>query len=1619
MSIVDNRIVNMAFNNAGFEKNAQQSIGTLEKLKQALKFDKAADGLSNLGSAIKNIDLGPISDGIDIITSKFTLVGRVAQNVVDDIAKYISSKISSVGSLIESLSIGQIDAGWDKYAQKTTAVQTIMAATKETWESDAEAMGFAGSQMEYVDDQLNKLNWFTDETSYNFTDMVENIGKFTSTGKSLSESVTAMQGIANWAAISGQNASTASRAMYNLAQALAVGSVKLMDWRSIETANMATMEFKTMAMETAAALGTLTKQADGTFKTMNGATVTAETFSSTLADEWFTSEALLQTLNEYGKTTDKLFKVSEATDLCASQIIGLVESYNELNEAEDGSSEKTELQTKYTKELSDNAKVAGVSVSELAGYVEELGSEEYAFGLKAFIAGQEAKTFADAIEATKDAVSTKWMNIFETLFGNYETAKVVWTELAEFLYGLFASPLDNVNTVLKKWAEFDGRDYFLDFLRGIGPAVETLMQPVTDAFDTIFPKQDSGKTALTLANMTEKAKEFIENFSVGEEVVKKWTTGFAGLFSAIDVVRMAIKDIFKVLSDNAKDGTSAFDGFSNAAQNVGLFFMKLRDYAETGDGFGELGKKLSDVFSAIGSGIKLVGDQLDKITQPLGMIFADPKAAERFGKAVEALGAILDIIAEAINAIVGGFGELFPAFDGAGEGIVALIDHFLEWIIAIRNWVKESQVFQNIVHIIVSILKPALTVGAALFKVLTGSITSMLDASKDGENLNDLSGFISNLADKTVSAVESLKKFTGVFKPILDFFKALWNYLEPLRTAISDFFKNLTETPNNSKIDLGKLSKLTLIFAGLWKLLSGDGGSIGKMFSDIGGSFEKVGKSISSTFGTINKAVKKFTGSKVFEQIAKSMLMLAGAMLILSLVDGEKIGSSLAVLTSFLVELIGTIAALGAVGNGKTFDFQFIDKIGTAMVKLSVSVLILSYALKVLSGIDWKGYAVGIVSLVSVMAILIGALWAMKALELEAPVKGLIALGLGILLMAAALKVFSTISWPDILSGLTAMIFTVGIAVGALVLLSKFAPGALAAAAALLVLSFALLVMAAALMAFTTMLAMSSSGGALGIMLTSLIMMAAILAGMAMFAPGMLAAAGAMLMVAIALAAIGATLVVLTLFDPAKLGNSLMILGLALTAFAAIALVLTPAAPILLSVAGALLLIGVACAVSAASLILLGVACMMFNGLDLATIAEGLTLISGALLLVAAGGVAMAFGIVGLLGGGVALLILAAACLLLSGMDLMNMALALTVFGIAVIALAGGLYILGLAAALLTPVAVVLVAIAAAFLVFGAALMFIVDAAVKIGNAMMQIAMAITAMAISGEKFASVVPDIAKGSKTVIKALKEGLKGFETDVLDIAVDAGQLYGEGIAQGIQNRRDQIIFAAALVADAIEEYNDYIANLGVKLGVNYTDNIVDEIKKKRNNIISAVKNTAPTDASIYNKYYSSGINIVSGLIEGVKSKNDAYVAAIKELATKGNAAFRNTNEIKSPSGVYKNYAKYIVLGLAKGLEDFGYYASNASETLAENTLRPVISATDDFYSMTNEMNSAVKSAFSDVDNLSASLDTTKNVNVRYSFDDLTVRGVNDENEFVAVTRYSIEQMVADAMRRQARI
>ena len=285
---VDERVVSMQFDNKNFESNVKTTMSTLDKLKKSLNLEKSAKGLENINSAAKNCNLSPMANAVESVRSKFSALEVMG---ITALANITNSAVNYGKRLVSAFTVDPIRTGFQEFELKMGSIQTIMAST--------------GESLETVNKYLNELNEYSDKTIYSFSDMTNNIGKFTNAGVKLEDAVLAIKGVSNEAAISGANANEASRAMYNFAQALSAGYVKLIDWKSIENANMATVGFKQELINTAVAVGTLTKTTDG-YKTSSGTVITStKNFNESLQDQWMTTEVLIGTLKNYAdETTD-------------------------------------------------------------------------------------------------------------------------------------------------------------------------------------------------------------------------------------------------------------------------------------------------------------------------------------------------------------------------------------------------------------------------------------------------------------------------------------------------------------------------------------------------------------------------------------------------------------------------------------------------------------------------------------------------------------------------------------------------------------------------------------------------------------------------------------------------------------------------------------------------------------------------------------------------------------------------------------------------------------------------------------------------------------------------------------------------------------------------------------------------------------------------------------------------------------------------------------------------------------------------------------------------------------------------------------------------------------------
>lgn len=623
---IDEQIVKMLFDNSQFESEAQKTISTLGRLKQTTE-DFGQDAYA----------MDPLINALAAVGGKFSALETIATGAL----LRIGYQLEATGEkLVKNLTIDQVTAGWSKYEEKTRAVQTIMSAT--------------GDSIDTVNEYLDKLMWYTDETSYNFVDMTSNIGKFTAQGVKLEDATTAMMGISNWAAQSGQGINEASRAMYNLSQALGTGKVMLRDWMSVENANMGTKEFKEQAIETAIALGTLSESAADA----KGEIVTFANFRDTLQTGWFTNDVLIETLKQYGDYSEEVFKMVQEEGILAS------EAMDKLSDSYEG------------------------------------------IGKAAFEAAQVSKTFKDSIDATVDAVSSGWLTTFEHLFGNLETQKVVWTQVTEVLWELFAASGEARNELLQSWEEMGGQLVFLDALGLVLDGIVGVMNLIGTAWRKAFPPM----AAETLYNLTVNLRNFLGSLELTEYASENITDAIGGVLS-----------VFRALGQVA------------TAVARGLFpgISTLNDFAGTVVGIaGSIGRSLSN--------------------------FADMIATE------EHLAAVTETVSAVVGGLSGIFTSLVEAITGFDVNSDGVVSSFSGVFTSVLDAIKESLNSSG------SLLEAFGDVFQSIVDKIRNGLGSLLDNQGATDFLNSLGDVINTSSTEMIKAVPVLSTFISALGELID-----------------------------------------------------------------------------------------------------------------------------------------------------------------------------------------------------------------------------------------------------------------------------------------------------------------------------------------------------------------------------------------------------------------------------------------------------------------------------------------------------------------------------------------------------------------------------------------------------------------------------------------------------------------------------------------------------------------------------------------------------------------------------------------------------------------------------------------------------------------------------------
>lgn len=1097
MSSVDDRVVNMQFNNKQFETGVKTTLDSLDLLNKSLKMEGATKGLGDLDAAAKKVSLAHIAAGVDSIASKFQAMSIIAITALSNIT---TQALHAGSQLVKSLTIDPIRAGLEEYETNLNSIQTILSNTQ--WQHTG---------LDDVNDALQQLNHYSDMTIYSFSEMARNIGTFTAAGVKLQTSVDAIKGIANLAAISGSNSQQAATAMYQLSQALATGTVKLMDWNSVVNAGMGGKVFQDALKETARVHGVAVDKIikdEGSFR-------------DSLHKGWLTSEILTETLAKF--TGDLTAKQLKAMGYNNQQIAGILKMGKTAQDA------ATKVKT-FSQLINTLQEAAGSGWSQtwqmIFGDFEEAkslfsGVYNVLGGFITASANARNKVLGDWKElGGRTSIITSISNAFNALISVLTPVRDAFRQIFPRTTG---KQLFEITLAIQRFSDnlkltWVASENLRKTFAGLFAAVDIVWMVAKEVLKTLFSLFGAVTDgAGSFLSVTAKIGDFV----VGLRDAIKHGDGLTKFF---DGLRAAIQVPVKFLLALASALATAFGGVEGGAKGAETALSNLGDRVSSRfSGFAALGQKILDVWNKVTSMFKKTGGESDGLSKKLSDL--------------------TDTITEKLKEVFGNV-KFDSVLDALNTGLFAAL------VLVIRRFLKNGLVFQGILNLggsggFVDSIKKS-------FDQLTNTMKAMQSQLK-ANALIKIAGAIALLTASLVAiSLINSDKLTGALVAISTMFAEL--------SAVAVVLDKFASSAGLLKMPF--ITAALILLAVAMDVLSIAVAKLAKLdWDSLVRGLTGVGVAMAIMVG----AVYALPDDKKLITTSAGLIVLAGAVRLLV--------ESVTTLAGLSWEQTAKgLIGVGAILTGLALFTKFAN-VGKGAIASSASVILLAVGVKMLADsvveiaqLSWDKIAKGLLGLVGAIGIVVGSL------ELLPPTAvlggaGMLIVGLSLSASAETLERLGGLSWQVIIRGLTALLGAVGIMALAVGLLPPTAP--LGAAAIALV----AVALEKIIDPFTALGQMSwgAIGKATVALLSALTLIAAGTTVMLAALPG----AAAMVVVVGALALLVPVLKGLGSLDWGVLGKAFLVLAGLFTLLGVAGAVIAPVVPALLGLAGAIALLGI------------------------------------------------------------------------------------------------------------------------------------------------------------------------------------------------------------------------------------------------------------------------------------------------------------------------------------------------------------------------------------------------------------------------------------------------------------
>ncbi|RJW80283.1 tape measure protein [Faecalibacterium sp. AF10-46] len=982
---IDERVVEMRFNNALFENKVQQTMRSLTALNEKLMFKGAEKGFEKVSDASEKVKFNALLNALDNLSQKFSAVEVIG---VTALMRITNQAVDAGERLVKALSLDPIISGFQEYETQINAVQTILANTSSK-----------GTTLGQVNAALDELNHYADLTIYNFTEMTRNIGTFTAAGVDLNTSVSAIKGIANLAAVSGSTSQQASTAMYQLSQALASGTVKLQDWNSVVNAGMGGQVFQDALKETARvhgiAIDSMIKK-EGSFR-------------ETLSKGWLTSSILTETLQ------------------------------------------------KFTGDLNEET-------LKSIGYTDEQIKKIMEMGKTANDAATKVKTFSQLKDTLTEALQSGWTQTWQTIIGDFEEAKELFTRFSDVFSDLINKSSEARNTMLAGglntgWQQLrttlgDSADFYSQMLEKVMLANGSISQKqIDDAGSFAKALQQGGVSAEQLQNgLKESYKQLSALGALSDDALKA---------KKLDPAQVrSLAKSFEEVNQQVADGSLNLDIYSkkigelsgreHLIESIWNVFEALEKVVEP------VARAWQKIFSPITADqIYNIAKSIDEFTAKLSI---SDETVDKIERTFSGIFAVLNVGKNVLLTVGKVLGEVFNAVSPLAGGFLSITASLGDCLVEMANAVNNSKAFKTTldgIHWIIGKVSEGMQTFAGV--------------------LTDVSNNVSVVFDPLKTLGEWFENFISFITPKLKWLAdKIGEIFEELGSGASGAFGNLN---GNALWGFANAGMIAGLIAGIKGFL--------EAFKDIGSTVKDTIGGVAELLNKLGEAVTAWKNNKnteTLKTISTAVAILAGSLVVLSLVKPERLAASTGAMIALFAELLVALAIYDEIAK----KAKKVGKGTSSMVVMAAGVLILTSALKKISEIETGKLLTSVITLGTVMAELVAAQVAISkwAKDGAKHAMGMLAMAAAVRVLAEAVEQLADLGWDGIEKGLIAVAGLLA-EVAAFSGLSNFGGLTAGKAVGILVLAAALSVLEKSVSAFSKMSAdeLQNGLGALGAIL--------------------------------------------------------------------------------------------------------------------------------------------------------------------------------------------------------------------------------------------------------------------------------------------------------------------------------------------------------------------------------------------------------------------------------------------------------------------------------------------------------------------------------------------------------